>query len=172
MGARQHVLEPGSQLVGLGGQVGHGGASTMDQLLAQVPIAALADPQQLCLAAGGVLPRCQAEPGRQIPPLGEGAAVSDGCQQRGGVDDADAGNGRQPPRLSVLTGQRHKFVVIGLDPSVEGRPFVAEIFEQLRCARTDGRIASHEFPEPAHQVDAAFRQDNAALEQYRPELIA
>ena len=64
----------------------------MDQVLAQVAVAALADAQHLRLAAGGVLARSQTKPGRQVPPSRESAAVAYGRQQSRSVDYAYAGD--------------------------------------------------------------------------------
>jgi hypothetical protein len=49
---------------------------------------------------------CQTKPCRQIAAFGEGAAVTDCGKQRSRVDDADARDGCQPPRLLILSCQR------------------------------------------------------------------
>jgi hypothetical protein len=118
-----------------------------------------------------VLPWCQAEPCRQIATFGESAAVTNGGEERGRVDDANAGDSRQPPRLPILARQCGKFVVIRLDPLVELDPLVAKVSQQCASARTDSRISGHEAFEATHQVDATFRQDNSTLEQHRTQLV-
>ena len=45
----------------------------MNQHLAQVHVAALADAEQPGLATGGVLPRYDAQPRREVPSLAEGS---------------------------------------------------------------------------------------------------
>ena len=59
--------QPRAQRGLAGRQAGQGGARAVDQQLAQIPVAALADPEQPRSAAGGHLPWHQPEPGRQIP---------------------------------------------------------------------------------------------------------
>ena len=59
--------------------------------------------------------------------LRERTAVADSGEQYGRVNDADAGDGRQPPRPHILAGQCGKFVIILLDPLVEQRPLNAKV---------------------------------------------
>ena len=74
------------------GHVGQGGARSMDQLLAQVFVAALADPEQLRLAAGRELT------GNQAEPRGEIAAALEACKS----------TRRIRRRLSKRRGSRRK----------------------------------------------------------------
>ena len=61
----------------------------MDQLSAQVFVAALADTEQLWLAAGGELSRDQTEPCGEIPPTVEALGLTNGGDKGGGDDRAD-----------------------------------------------------------------------------------
>ena len=49
----------------------------MNQDLAQVAVAPLADAEQLRLASGGILPWHNAQPGGELPALAERCAVAD-----------------------------------------------------------------------------------------------
>jgi hypothetical protein len=49
----------------------------MDQDLAQIPVAALADPIELRLTTGGVLLRHRAHPRSELSSVAEGCAVAD-----------------------------------------------------------------------------------------------
>ena len=62
--------------------MGQRGARAVDQLLAQVRVAALADPQQLRLAAGRELARNQTEPGGQIASPVKGLPMTDSGDER------------------------------------------------------------------------------------------
>src|SRR3954470_7024060 len=53
------------------------GTSAMDEHTAQVDVASLADAIQLCVAAGRVLSRYEAEPGCELSPLVECGSVAD-----------------------------------------------------------------------------------------------
>ena len=68
----EQLPHPSAQRRRLRREVRHGRACAMDELCSQIAVAAFADPQQLGLAAGRVLPRCQPEPRGQVAALGEG----------------------------------------------------------------------------------------------------
>ena len=53
------------------------GPSTVDQHATQIGVASLADAIQLCVAAGRVLSRYEAEPGCELSPLVECGSVAD-----------------------------------------------------------------------------------------------
>ena len=76
-------------------QVRQHGSRAMDQVLAKIAIAALADGEQARFAAGRHLARRQSEPRRHVPSTPKGAGVADGGDQRGGVDRSDPGNRHQ-----------------------------------------------------------------------------
>jgi len=62
----------------------------MDQDLTQIGVAALADPKQLRLATGRVLPWHEPEPRREVSPLAERGAVPNGGNQSGRNNGPDA----------------------------------------------------------------------------------
>jgi hypothetical protein len=55
----------------------HGSSCTMDQSLAQIDVAPLADAEQLRLASGGILPWHDTEPCSEVSRLTEGSSVAD-----------------------------------------------------------------------------------------------
>ena len=59
--------------VGLAGRRAQCRTCAVDHQRAEVLVAALTDPEQLVLAAGAVLARCEADPGGKVTPLGERA---------------------------------------------------------------------------------------------------
>jgi hypothetical protein len=67
-------------------------AGTMDQHATQIDVAALADAEQLLLASGGVLPRDDANPGREIACPAKSSSVANGGHGCGGGQRAKAGN--------------------------------------------------------------------------------
>jgi len=62
----------------------------MDQNLAEIDVATLADAKQLRLASGGILPRHDTEPCSEVSPLTEGSAVADGGNDGRGHDRSNA----------------------------------------------------------------------------------
>ena len=102
----------------------------MDQLPAQISVAALADPQQLRLAAGGELPRNQTEPGGEIAAALEAFRMTDGGDESRRNDRADARNCRQPAGVLILLGPANELCVEGGDPPIELRPLRAGVLDQ------------------------------------------
>jgi hypothetical protein len=91
----------------------------MDQHLAQVDVAALADPEEFGLASRGHLLWHQPQPGRQVPAASKRSGVANRGRQRGCVDRANAGNrGQQLCRL-VRAGGFGKFLVERGDATVQ-----------------------------------------------------
>ena len=72
MGAFEQRLRPSAQRRVALSDIGQRRARSMDQLLAKILVAPLADAEQLRLAAGGELPRDEAQPGRKIATSIEG----------------------------------------------------------------------------------------------------
>ena len=100
----------------------------MDQLPAQVFVAALADPEQLRLAAGRELTGNQAEPRGEIA-LALSALADRG--DKGGCDDrADAWNCHQPASLFVLLHPADELGVERRDPSIEFGPLRASVGDE------------------------------------------
>jgi hypothetical protein len=77
----------------------------MDQNLAQIDVASLADAQQLGLAAGRVLAWYEAEPRCEVASLAERSAVADGgddSRRNDGADVWDLPERRQPASPSAI----------------------------------------------------------------------
>src|SRR6185437_3522041 len=70
----------------------------MDQKLAEIFVAPLADPDQTRFAPGRELPRYQTEPGSQIASTRKALAPTDGCDQGRGIQYADSRNGHEAAR--------------------------------------------------------------------------
>src|SRR5260370_36519224 len=85
----------------------------------QVRVTTFADPEQLLLAAGGVLARHDPHPSCELPSLMEGRSVADCRDECGGRDWSDARDGHQPLAGCVfahsLLDQRIGFV----DPHIQ-----------------------------------------------------
>ena len=94
----------------------------MDQLPAQVFVAALADPEQLRLAAGRELTGNQAEPRGEIAPALEALSLAGGGDKGGCDDRADAWDCHQPASLFVLLHPADELGIEGCDPSIDLGP--------------------------------------------------
>ena len=70
----------------------------MDQKLAEIFVAPLADPDQTRFAPGRELPRYQTEPGSQVASTRKALAPTDGCDQGRGIQYADSRNGHEAAR--------------------------------------------------------------------------
>ena len=77
-------------------------ARSMDQLLAQVFVAALADPEQLWLAASGELSRDQTEPCGEIPSTVEALRLTNSGDKGGSDNRPDPGDRDQPASLRAV----------------------------------------------------------------------
>lgn len=91
----------------------------------QVAVSHLRDAAPAFLAAGRVLLGYQPEPGRELSPGTECLSVANRGDQRGGGDEADAGDGLQPPARGIraMPGQQ-------LDLDLED--LLAQVLDQLR----------------------------------------
>ena len=72
--------------------------SAVDERRPEIDVAALGDPAEPGLSAGGHPARHEAEPRGQVPAVREVLRLADRSRQRGGVQRACAGYRRQPPR--------------------------------------------------------------------------
>lgn len=99
---------PGGEAVsslGAGAQGGlQGRACALDQQAAQVVVAAAADATQTRLAAGGVLPRGEAQPGGELAPAAELGRIGDGGRQCAGGQDSDPAQARGAQRARIVAG--------------------------------------------------------------------
>ena len=118
MGAAHEALRPSAERSVALRHIGQRRAGSMDQLSAQILVAALADPQELRLAAGGELLRNQTQPGSEIaaarsfPPdrrrLQEQTPRSRRCRGSSSVDEplrSPSPSGRTPRRKPRSTGR-------------------------------------------------------------------
>src|ERR1700678_400287 len=102
MGAVHEPFGPSSERSVALSYIGQRRARSMNQLLAQVFVAALADPEQLRLATGRELTRNQAEPRGEIAPAVEAFRPTHGGDQGGRDYRAATWDCRQPASLFVL----------------------------------------------------------------------
>src|SRR5271165_1765306 len=118
-----------------------GRAGSVDQLSAQILVAALADPHELRLAAGGELPRNQTEPGRKIAAVVEAFRVTDGGDERRRDNRAEAGDCRQPAGVFVLLRPSDELGVESRDPAIEFGPLRASVGDEQDHAWAQPRSA-------------------------------
>ena len=85
-------IKPGTDGCSISLDAQPGCPGTMDQDLAQVDVAALADTQKVRLASGGVLTRHDAKPGGELPALMESGSVADRGNDRCSHNGPDARN--------------------------------------------------------------------------------
>src|SRR5439155_24224380 len=143
-----------------------------DDQATQVRVAALAHAEQAGCPARRVLARYEAQPGREVPALREGAAVSHRCHERGRRDRPYARYGHQP--LTGRIRRRHRgdlgrHAVVAL---FELLPLLQELDQQTRQAGRDpGRVGREESPELAAQGDAPGAHRPSLLEQEGAYLI-
>jgi len=79
--AADRVILVGDGDAGLGSI--NDGSGSVDQQRSQIGVAALANAQKPALAAAGVLPWNQSQPGGELPPVLKCVSVADGCNNRG-----------------------------------------------------------------------------------------
>jgi len=91
----------------------------VDQQRSQILIAAFADAEQPRLAAGGMLSRHKSQPSTQIACSGKGRSVSDSCDERRGVENADPGNGHQPMGGLIVASKFDELPIQCFDAPVE-----------------------------------------------------
>ena len=90
MGSGFQRIHPGTDGHAIALDAKHRGTGAMDQDLAQVGVAALADAEQPRLVSGGVLLGHNPQPGRELTALAEGSPVADGGDDSGSDDWADS----------------------------------------------------------------------------------
>jgi hypothetical protein len=140
MGAAHEALCPSAERSVPLGHIGQRRAGSVDQLSAQIVVAALADAQELRLAAGGELSRNQAEPGRKIAAAVEAFRLTDGGDKRGGDKRAEAGDRRQSTGRFVLLRPADELGVEGRDPPVELSPLRASVGDEQSDPRAKSRL--------------------------------
>ena len=103
----------------------------MDEQRSQVRIASQADAHQPALAAAGVLPGDQAQPGRKLSPIGKGPSVADGGYDRRRCQWAYAFDG--PDALAVFVALKGQLdlMVRSVDPHLQLDELFIEAAEEL-----------------------------------------
>ena len=138
--AHQPFHPPAKRRVALG-HIGQSRTRSMDQLPAQVFVAALADPEQLRLTASCELTGNQAEPRGEIAPAVEAFRPTDGGD-KGGCGSAGRRVGLksagEPLRSQSPSGRSG---VERRDPSIEFRPLRASVGDEHDHPRAQSRCA-------------------------------
>ena len=91
----------------------------MDKQGSKVGIALLGDAPEPDLAAGGVLPQGQPQPGDELTAVLELLGIPDAGEQRRGGDGIDAGNRHQPLRRFAVADQMVQLAVVGENLFIE-----------------------------------------------------
>ncbi len=123
-------------------------ARAVDQQLAQIFIAPLADAEKLRFAAGRRLTWNQPLPCRKIATVVESFRFSDRRDQGRSDHDADTGDCRQSLRIVVLFRESRKFRVEDGDAPIEFTPLRATVGDQQthpwaqhnRCDRPTSQV--------------------------------
>ena len=151
-------------------------AGAVDEQVAQVDIAALADAKQAIAPASGMLTRHQSDPRSEPAAIAEqGRILADGGEQGGGTLGADAGDRHQVACLAVAVGDGidlrvivgHAFVevtqLLGKAVQLGAEAWaqaVVSILQDLRQAPLHGRA-------PLRDLDAVLQQQAANLVDLR-----
>lgn len=114
----------------------------MDEQRAEVGIALFGDPSLSDLAAGGVLPRRQLQPGRELAAILELFGVADAGKHGGGGDRLDPRNRHQPLRRFTVADQVVEFAVVGENLHVERSKTKPGVMEQPPGAWRNSRACS------------------------------
>ena len=141
MGASHELFCPPAEWRIALSDIGKRRARSVDQLSAQVSVAALADPEQPRFAAGCELTGDQAEPGREITTSVEAFRSPDRGDKRRRDERADPGDCRQSAGVFVLFRSADEFGVEGRDPSVELGPLRARVGDEQHHPRAQPRSA-------------------------------
>ena len=173
MGASQEPFCPSTERSVAFSYVRQGRPCSVDQELAQIFVAALADPEQLRLAASGELLWDQAEPGGEIPPTIEAFRPADSGHQRGGDRWPNARNRCQATSLFVLSRPVDELGVKGCNPLIELSPLRAGVRDQQNYAWAQFRAALliHQHAQEALELPLALRRDMPTLQQDGAQLI-
>src|ERR1700735_4682219 len=149
------------------------GARPVDQLPAQVFVAALADPEQLRLAASCELTGNQAEPRGEIAPALEALSLANGGDKGGCDDRADAWDCHQPASLFVLLHPADELGIEGCDPSIDLgplRPSVGDEHDHPRAQSCSAPLI-HQHGQELLELPLALRRDYSSLQQNGAQLI-
>src|SRR6516162_11030574 len=139
----------------------------MDQLSAQVLVAALADPEQLWPAASGELPRNETKPCSQIAPTIEAFRLTNGGDEGRGDDRADAGDCCQPASLFVVLHPADELSVESRDPPVEFGPLRPGVGNENDhpLAQSRSALFVHQDAQKLLELPFALRRDHSPFQQ-------
>ena len=173
MGAFEQRSRPSGQRRVALSDKGQGGARSVDQLLAEIPVASLADPKQLRLAAGvswrGTMPS-QAERSR---PAIKGLRPPDRRDEGGGHDRAQAWDRHKASGAFVLSRLADELRIEGLYPPIEFGPLHPSVGDQKDHPRAQSRSALfvHQHGQELLKLPLALRRGHAAFKQDGAQLI-
>src|SRR5258705_7738906 len=134
----------------------------MNQDLAQVRVAALADSIQPRLATGRMLLRQQPHPGCELSSLAEGCAVTDGGHDRGCNQRSDARDLPQSPTRSIARSDPFHFVVHLHDLKLQVLPLAPQHGNQVPHPRGEVLV------DVLKHLRQSFPQPNRALAHTMP----
>ena len=143
----------------------------MDQHLAQVHVAALADAEQPGLATGRVLPRHDAQPCREVASFAERSAVAD--RGNDGCGNHRPNTWDLPNARTAGVGSRDAIQLLAElnDLSLDALPFVLKRVDQVahHGCQVGFRVLQHvchrgpELGRPLREYQAAFQQKRTDL---------
>ena len=103
----------------------------VDQQLAKIAIASLANSDEAGLAACGDLSGHKAKPRGKVSSTSKCPAIADCCRKSRRIQHADAGDGCQAPGSFIIFRTGCKFIIESGDASVEDPPFFSHVLDQL-----------------------------------------
>lgn len=158
-------LEPLAAPIAFGAEVTQHGTRAVDELLAQIAVAAGTDAQELRPTAARMLPWHQPDPGGENATAAELARVAGGGDQGRGDDSPDAGQRRQPAAHLPLPAQRD-------EPGLQLTQLIQQVAEQLnRQGGQLGRGLIEDRGDLAADLLCPLRQDDAVLGQQAARLV-
>ncbi|GAM06235.1 hypothetical protein MBENS4_3232 [Novosphingobium sp. MBES04] len=112
------------------------------------------------------------KPCPQISGLGEATGIADRCDQRGGVEHPDSGDGCQTPGGGIIAGKFNKLGVQALDFLVEVSPFCTKIADEPANSRGQPCLPLKEQSiNTEFQLAATNRKNRAALQHDGAQLV-
>src|ERR1700684_4602637 len=112
----------------------------MDQDLAEVYVSALTDAEELCLAAGRVLTRHDAEPSCELSTLAKGGSVADGSDDGRRYHWADAGDLSDARAACIRSRDPFQLIVQLFDLLFNKLPLAPEHVDQVAHLRRQIRF--------------------------------
>src|SRR6516162_1986981 len=166
MGAAHQPFCPSTERRVALSHIGQRRARSMDQLSAEVFVAAFADPEQLRPAAGSELTGNQAEPRGEIAPTVEAFRLTNGGDKGRSDDRADARDCHQPTSLLVVPHPADELGVESRDPPVEFGPLRASVGDQKGhpWAQSFTALFVHEYGQELLKLPLALRRDHSTFQ--------